>query len=240
MKISVCIATYNGGDYIKVQLDSILKQLSPGDQVVVVDDASKDNTVEVIKSFKDPRIHLYINEFNMGPARSFDRALQNANGDWIFLSDQDDCWYDNKVSVVIDTFLKQDVDLIVHDATVIRGGSIIFQSLFERSRSSAGIFKNIKSNTYTGCCMAFRKSVLTKVLPISSRIGLFHDAWIGVLAEFFGFRIIFINVPLIEFIRHDRNASALKRRNLFSIIYDRIRFVLEIVIHVILISCKKK
>jgi glycosyltransferase involved in cell wall biosynthesis len=238
MKISVCMATFNGAEYIKVQLGSILKQLGPGDQIVVVDDASKDNTVEIVNSFNDPRIHLFINEFNMGPARTFDRALHQTQGDLIFLSDQDDRWYDNKVSVVVDTFSKQDVDLIVHDAAIVRGNYIIEKSLFERSRSSAGIFKNIKRNTYTGCCMAFRKSVLAKVLPISSRIGLFHDAWIGVLAEFFGFRVAFIEVPLMEFIRHDRNASTLKRRSMFRILYDRLRFVSAMAIHVIRVNFK--
>lgn len=238
MRISVCMATYNGSKYVKVQLGSILKQLGPDDQVVVVDDASNDNTVEIINSFNDLRIHLSINEFNIGPARTFDRALHQAQGDLIFLSDQDDRWYDNKVSMVIDIFSKQDVDLIVHDATIVRGNCIINNSLFERSRSSAGIFKNIKSNTYTGCCMAFRKDILAKVLPISARIGLFHDAWIGVLAEFFGFRIAFIEVPLIEFIRHDLNASTLKRRSIFRILYDRLRFVSAMTYHVIRIYFK--
>jgi glycosyltransferase involved in cell wall biosynthesis len=233
------MATCNGAEYIKVQLRSILKQLGSNDQIVVVDDASKDNTVVIVNSFNDPRIQLFINEFNIGPARTFDRALHQAVGDLIFLSDQDDRWYDNKVSVVVDTFSKQDVDLIVHDATVIKGNSIIFKSLFERSKSSAGIFKNIKGNTYTGCCMVFRKSVLAKVLPISGKIGLFHDAWIGVLAEFLGFRIVFIKVPLMEFIRHDRNASTLKRRSIFPILYDRLRFVSAMTSHVIRLYFRK-
>jgi glycosyltransferase involved in cell wall biosynthesis len=238
MKISVCMATYNGAEYIKIQMESILKQLASDDQIVVVDDASKDNTVEIINSFNDPRIHLSINEFNIGPARTFDCALRYAQGDLIFLSDQDDRWYDNKVSVVVDIFSRKDVDLIVHNAVIVKGNCIINKSLFERSRSSAGIFKNITRNTYTGCCMAFRKSVLAKVLPISPRIGLFHDAWIGVLAEFFGLRVAFIEVPLMEFIRHDRNASTLKRRSIFRILYDRLRFVSAMAIHVIRLKFK--
>lgn len=233
MSITVCMATYNGAKYIKIQMGSILKQLADDDEVIVVDDASTDNTVEIIKGAKDPRIRLFINEFNIGPARTFDRALHSAKGELIFLSDQDDRWYDNKISVVTDIFKKEDVDLIVHNAVIIDGNCINNRTLFERSRSSSGIFKNIKSNTYTGCCMSFRKSILTKILPISPRIGLFHDAWIGVLAEFFGFRVKFIEIPLMEFIRHGRNASTFERRNIFPILYDRMRFVSAIAIHVI-------
>lgn len=233
MKITVCMATYNGAKYIKLQMSSILKQLADDDQVIVVDDASKDNTVEIIKGFNDSRICLFINELNIGPARTFDRALRNAQGDLIFLSDQDDRWYDKKVSVVVDSFIEEDVDLVVHNAVIVDGNCINNMTLFERSRSSSGIFKNIKSNTYTGCCMAFRKSVLAKILPISSRIGLFHDAWIGVLAELFGFRVKFIEVPLIEFIRHGRNTSTFERRHIFPILYDRMRFVSAMAIHVI-------
>lgn len=239
MKISVCVATFNGADFISIQLKSILKQLGPCDQVIIVDDASSDDTIDIISAINDSRVEIYKNNINLGVAQTFNRALHLAQGDFIFLSDQDDRWYDNKISMVIDQFLKNGVDLVVHDARIISKINIISESLFERSGSSAGILKNITRNTYTGCCMAFRRGVLAKVLPISSRIGLFHDAWIGVLAELYGFKVIFLEIPLIDFTRHDRNASSLVRRNIFIIIKDRLLFISAIAIHVVGLSMKK-
>jgi glycosyltransferase involved in cell wall biosynthesis len=239
MRLTVCMATYNGSEYVKLQLGSILKQLGPEDQVVVVDDASNDNTVEIINSFNDPRIYLSINDFNIGPARTFDRALHQAQGDLIFLSDQDDFWHDGKVATVVRMFETANIDLLVHDAVVVRDGQVVHASLFAMGGSSAGIIKNILSNTFTGCCMAFRRDVLCDVLPISAQIGLFHDAWIGVLAQYFGYKITFVPMPLIDFIRHADNASTLQRRGIITIISDRTNFIIALFLQIFRVYLKR-
>jgi glycosyltransferase involved in cell wall biosynthesis len=233
MKISVCMAAYNGAKYIRLQLESILNQLGPNDQLVVVDDGSTDNTVQIINSFIDPRIQLHINSVNIGVVRTFDRALHLVKGDLIFLSDQDDRWYDNKISVINNIFTLQDVDLVVHDAKIVEGNHIISSSLFQFGNSRTGVIKNIISNTYTGCCMVFKRDILSKVLPIPAKNGIFHDAWIGIMAEYYGYKITFIDVVLIEFNRHDRNASTLKRRAIYRILSERIILLLAIINHII-------
>lgn len=98
--ISVCMATYNGEKYIKEQIDSILKQLGSDDELVISDDGSSDGTIDIILGYHDPRIHLYKGSFH-SPAFNFENALKNATGDFIFLSDQDDIWYDNKVPEIL-------------------------------------------------------------------------------------------------------------------------------------------
>lgn len=233
MRISVCLASYNGARYIRGQLESILGQLGIEDELVVVDDGSTDDTVSVIQSFKDPRVRLHQNAVNLGVARTFDRALHLAQGDLIFLSDQDDRWHDNKVSVVRQLFLSQDVDLVVHDAVVVKEGNADRSSLFEMSKSSSGVIKNIISNTYTGCCMAFKKDILWKILPVPAKRGIFHDAWIGIMAECSGCKTIFIDIPLIDFNRHDCNVSTLKRRDISCIVPERINLILAITSHFI-------
>ena len=219
------MATYNGERHIKAQIASIIKQLNALDQLIIVDDHSTDNTVEIIRNFNDSRIQLIINPFNMGAALTFDRALHQAEGDLIFLSDQDDVWYDNKVSSLEDMFLSQNLDLIVHDAVVVRDGTFVHVSLFKMVDSAPGVVKNTISNTFTGCCMAFRREILREILPISAHIGIFHDAWIGVLAEYFGYKIAFLHKPLMDFNRHGQNASTMKRRKIIPIIKDRVAFI---------------
>ena len=233
MKISVCLASYNGSKYIKRQITSILRQLAKSDQLVIVDDCSFDNTVNIIESFKDPRIKLFKNIKNIGVVSTFNRALKIAKGDIILLSDQDDYWLENKVSFVRNFFISNKIDLLVHDAKIKQGGSIVTNSLFEQIGSSSGLFKNIYSNSYTGCCMAFRRSILRKILPIPNKKGIFHDAWIGILAKFYRFRIIFIPTPLIVYNRHESNLSTMKRRSILKIIPDRIHLIVSLIRRII-------
>ncbi|NKF33592.1 glycosyltransferase, partial [Pseudomonas sp. BGM005] len=83
--VSVCMATYNGSRYVAKQLASILAQLGAGDEVVVVDDASADSTVEIVQDIGDPRIVVYRNERNLGYVRSFERAISLSTADVIVL-----------------------------------------------------------------------------------------------------------------------------------------------------------
>ena len=234
------MAAYNGAKYIGRQLTSIVNQLGPHDELVVVDDASTDGTVQIVNSYKDPRIHLYINANNIGVARTFNRALHLSHGDLIFLSDQDDRWYNDKIAVIRENFSARCVDLIVHDAVIIKENRILYNSLFKFANSSAGIVKNFISNTYTGCCMAFKRKILDKILPVPANKGIFHDAWIGILAEYYGYKVAFIDIPLIEFNRHDRNASILKRRKIIRVLSDRLVLLSALTKHIMRAYFKKQ
>ena len=233
MKISVCMASYNGSKFIKNQITSILSQLDKSDQLVVSDDCSSDDTIIIIESFKDSRIKLIKNKYNIGVVANFESALKVANGDIICLSDQDDEWLDNKVSFIRNFFISNNIDMVVHDAKIMKGGNIVTNSLFEQIGSSGGLFKNIYSNSYTGCCMAFRRSILKKILPIPNKKGIFHDAWIGILTKFYRFRVIFIATPLIVYNRHEANVSTMKRRSIHKIIPDRINLIVSLIRRII-------
>lgn len=105
--ISVAMATYNGQDYIERQLDSIFSQTLPIDELIICDDGSSDNTVEVIQNYmtihsKYP-IHFFVNEKNLGYRNNFHKAMTLCSGDYTFLCDQDDLWKENKVEVMIQT-----------------------------------------------------------------------------------------------------------------------------------------
>lgn len=225
------MATFNGSKFIHRQLTSILNQLCTHDEIVIVDDASTDSTISIIKKINNPLIKLYVNTRNIGPALTFSRALGQANGDLIFLSDQDDIWEANKVSCLKKFFEMTKADLILHNAFISSNNRLSKNTLFDLNKSSPGIFRNVYRNTYTGCCMAFKRKILKKILPISPNIGLFHDAWIGILAELFGYKILFLEVPLIKFIRHEANASSFKRRGLVTALTDRFFFIFEVSRH---------
>lgn len=209
--VSVCMATCNGAAYVREQIESILNQLSESDELLISDDASTDGTVQIIRQIQDERIHFLGSHRYGSPVLNFERVLREARGQYIFLADQDDVWLPNKVARMLEEL--QSVDLVVSDCTFINEtGRVIGESYFKSYKSGAGILKNFIKNTYLGNCMAFRKSVLSKILPFppslhkASKLALYHDVWIGIVANIW-FRVRFIPDKLSAYRRHSANAS---------------------------------
>lgn len=214
--ISVCIATYNGGSFIKEQIESILRQLSFDDEIIISDDGSKDNTLEIIESLNDGRIKIFINLGKHGFIGNFENALKQAHGDYIFLSDQDDVWKPNKIECVM-SYLNR-YDLVVHDAEIIDGkGYSLGKTYYSTMHNKSNFIANLYSTRFLGCCMAFTKKVKDKCLPIPRGV-VGHDYWIGMYANL-KFKTIFINDILIGYRRHGNNLSPCSGKSKTSIFY---------------------
>lgn len=203
--ISVCIASYNGEKYIKTQLTSILHQLDISDEVIISDDGSTDNTIEVIESLEDPRIIIYKNNFK-NVVKNFEFAIKKSKGDYIFLSDQDDIWNPKKVEVCLKDF-NNGYDLVLSDCSIFEADPKrpVEDSFFQFNKSNKGILRNIIKNSYIGCCMAFSKEVKEKILPFPSNLPM-HDSWIGLIGEIY-FKVNFNPEKLVLYRRHSANAS---------------------------------
>lgn len=227
MKISVCIATYNGENFIKRQLDSIIKQLKQDDEIIMVDDGSKDQTVQVVKDTYGNRIQVYVNEKNLGAIKSFEKAISLARGDILFLCDQDDVWEDNKVETVLNAFEDQHADLVVHDAYVVDGDFNILNPSwndYNHNNINQGIFGNILKNAYTGAFMAFKRDIVSDILPFPSTIEM-HDQWIALVCMMKKKKIVFIEKPLMKYVRHGGNVTGIKKRPLSVQIKGRLRTI---------------
>lgn len=213
--ISVCLACYNGDEYIRTQIESILSQLSDSDELIISDDGSKDDTIQIIESFNDARIKLFINHGPHGVNKNFENALSKASGDYIFLSDQDDIWLPNKVNFCLKVL--RSADCVIHDCYITDNNlNTISKSLFNEIDAGPGFFRNLRKNTFTGCCMAFSKDVLRNVLPIPSSRLFYHDQWIGLITSL-SFTTIFLHERLIYFRRHSANASSAAKKSQLSI-----------------------
>ena len=213
--ISVCIATYNGAKYIGEQLASILKQLSAEDEVVVSDDGSTDGTIDIVRSLNDRRIRIVDGPRRHSPTLNFERALRNAKGEYVFLADQDDVWLEGKVRRCVEELQK--CDCVVSDARVTDSClNTTSESLFKLMHVKRGRLSNLLwRNGYTGCCMAFKREVLSKALPFPTDIPM-HDIWIGNVAAFCG-RLRFIDDRLLLFRRHDATASCNGKGSTYSL-----------------------
>lgn len=95
MKISIVTASYNYQDYIKETIQSVLDQTYSDWELIIVDDCSTDNSVDVIKSFNDERIKLFINEKNLGLKETLKRGIEKTTGEWIAFLESDDILYNN-------------------------------------------------------------------------------------------------------------------------------------------------
>lgn len=203
-KISVCIATYNGEKYIQEQLDSILDQLGPADEVIISDDSSTDGTLSIVGSFNDKRIKIFANQTFRNPILNFENALKHAQGDIIFLSDQDDIWADQKVKKMVDAMTH--ADMVVCDCCFINDDNkVILDSYFALVKSRPGVLRNLRKNTYFGCCMAFKREILKKALPFPKDIPM-HDIWLGFIGDLF-YKPVFLNETLTNYRKHDNNVS---------------------------------
>jgi len=197
------MATYNGEKYLRPQLDSILKQLSAEDELIISDDGSTDNTLEIIGSYQDERIKL-LHSTHENLILNFENALENANGDAVFLCDQDDIWFDAKVEKYKER-LKKNL-LVFSNAAMFQGiNNNDFELFFKDSKKKTGLLNNLKKVKFLGATLAFQKSVLQKALPFPKNIPM-HDIWIGLVAETMG-STYYIDEPLIYYRRHENAAS---------------------------------
>ncbi len=213
--ISVCIATYNGERFLKRQVTSILSQIDVKDEVIVADDGSVDNTLTILRDLNDPRIRIVDGAHRHSPTWNFEKALKEARGEYIFLSDQDDVWMPEKVAVTM-RYLQQ-YDCVVSDnVTVAADDSVISDSFYAVNNTRPGKYYNLLlKNGYLGCCMAFRRNVLDAALPFPADIPM-HDIWIGNVAAF-KYSVCFIPDKLMHYNRHGDNASTASAPSAYSL-----------------------
>ncbi|MBW4425557.1 MAG: glycosyltransferase [Nostoc desertorum CM1-VF14] len=121
-KVSVIIPAYNTEAYIAKAIESVLEQTLTDIEVIIVDDASSDKTVEVAKSFTDPRLKVIVNQQNLGAAGARNRALRAAQGEWIAVLDSDDWYAPERLEKLVSLANEKNADMIADDLYLIKDG----------------------------------------------------------------------------------------------------------------------
>lgn len=218
------MATYNGSLFVREQLYSILEQLDVGDEVVVVDDASSDDTPAVVASIGDSRIILIRSAENQGHVRAFEKAVSSATGRYIFLADQDDLWPEGRVPVMLDALGRY---------AVVVGNFVSFRddlppgevALPLRGQDSGGGLKNLCGvlagrRSYFGSAMAFRREIVPVFLPIPGYAEA-HDLWLAIVGILTG-GIGHIEECVLLRRLHGGNLTPAKRRPLAHVLRSRV------------------
>jgi glycosyltransferase involved in cell wall biosynthesis len=227
------MATYNGEKFIVDQMVSILRQLSSDDEVIVLDDASKDNTVKILKDLNDPRIKIFKNEKNRGHVYSFSKVVSMANNEIIMMADQDDIWINGRVLLMKEALISKNVILATSNTEFMdaNGNPVAFKDAGVvkgvEAKNSYSYFKNVLSIfignvNYCGCAMAFCKELNDIILPIPSYVES-HDLWIAMAANLLKSNLHLDEKTLIRRI-HGENASIINR-NFSEKINSRLVFI---------------
>ncbi len=206
MKVSIAMATYNGGKYLREQLDSFLAQTRLPDELVITDDCSTDDTLAIIETFAATapfEVRWERNEENLGYTGNFNKALMKAAGDLVFLSDQDDVWFPEKLERMERYALEDPEALVVMNDAALTDGDLNDTGLTKLGQIASAGMRD--SSFVMGCCAAVRRELLDLCLPIPAGYKG-HDGWIVKMAEGVGRKCVFADV-LQWYRRHDENES---------------------------------
>ncbi|MBM9465602.1 glycosyltransferase [Aeromicrobium sp. YIM 150415] len=229
IRVSVCLATYNGAAYLDEQLDSILAQLGDADEVVVVDDGSTDGTLELLAQRDDPRIEVRRTERNLGYVGAFGQAMGSARGEYLVLSDQDDVWPPGRVEALVAGLA--DAEVAVGNVVDLDGrqplpSPVRRRPWLLRSRTSRQHGRNLLRIwvgviPYFGSAMALRREALDRVLPLPSYLSESHDLWIATVANVDG-SIRHLDDVVVWRRLHETNASTSRPRSIVPVLRARL------------------
>ena len=143
--ISVAMTTFNGEKYIEKQIESIIHQSLPVDEIIVCDDGSTDHTVELLKKYD---VKLIQNFQNLGYKLNFKQAMEKCNGDYIFLCDQDDIWEKDKVKDMMHIMEShKNIHVLASSFTYIDGQDQMILTTLNKGYSNNNLYnKEVEKN----------------------------------------------------------------------------------------------
>lgn len=206
MKISIAMATYNGAHYLQEQLDSLKNQTKLPDELIVTDDCSTDRTEEIVLEFAKTAPFEVIfsrNSQNLGYCGNFNEALMKTSGDLVFLSDQDDVWFPEKIEYMVSLAQDNPRALVLMNDASITDGNLKDTGLTTIGQIQSAGFE--LSYFAMGCCCLIRRELLDICLPIKKGYKA-HDVWILAFARCLDARTIEPKV-LQYYRRHGKNES---------------------------------
>lgn len=217
LTVSIAMCTYNGARFLQKQLDSFSKQTRLPDEVVVCDDGSTDNTLEILEIWAKTvsfSVRIIRNETNLGYAQNFGKAVSLCTCDVIFFSDQDDIWEPEKIEKMTDIFENEpEICLIVSDGYIIdendqrqTGGIQETNQLwfYDEPATFCVVHPSLEDCYPQGCASAIRASLKSVFLPVPPHWS--HDTWLQVTYHLYADRCgKVISESLFSYRRHSGN-----------------------------------
>ncbi len=215
--VEILMSTHNGAKYLSAQIESLFAQTHKNWRLIVRDDKSSDNTIDIIEEYcgKYPdKIKLVADgEGQLGACQSFARVLQHADANYMMFCDQDDVWLPHKVETSVKELLRHEnegppvpmllfTDLIVVDETL----SVLADSFWRYQKvhpcntwTSSLLFDNVA----TGCTIIFNKLLKDVAQPIPPE-ALMHDWWLALVCSIHG-RLGYLRDRTLLYRQHGKN-----------------------------------
>lgn len=227
--ISIAMATYNGAEFVAEQIESILVQTYTDFELIISDDCSNDNTVEILKKYasKDKRIKVIVNENNLGFKKNFEKLLPLCKGDYIAFCDQDDIWTLDHLEILINEI--KDKDLVCGNAELIdRNGNKMNLTTYEclsnfnLSEKNEEVFKKLLYGNFAqGTAMMITKALAQKIIPIPNAIK-YHDWWAASIASLNN-GCVYTNKKVLFYRQHATNQTITKKYKIFASIKNALQ-----------------
>lgn len=215
MKIAVLMSTYNGEKYLKEQLDSLIQQELKPTKVLIRDDGSNDDTVNLLEDYasKYSFIEYYCGK-NIGPAKSFFELINKCEYyDYYALCDQDDVWYKDKLSSAIKLLEKEDnnIPLLYAGRFVLTDENLNpLNSNVSKLYSFSDFAHSLIYHTAPGCTFVFNNEARKQVIKydVNKEYCVIHDAIIHKVVTMFG-KMILDEEPHMYYRQHKNNVYGL-------------------------------
>lgn len=232
-KVEILLATYNGERYIRQQLDSILNQDYENWLVRACDDASTDDTYEILTEYKEKFPDKFIMEkrqTGFGSAKlNFAHLIKNSSCDYVMCCDQDDVWLPNKISLTLQEMKKNEkagLPVLVHtDLKVVDAElNVVSESFFEHSNyNKKPQYKDLLiQNHVTGCTMMMNRPLVDLVnLQKDYDDILMHDWLAAIVAAGLG-KVAFVDCPTMLYRQHAVNSVGAKKYG-FALLISKLR-----------------
>jgi len=218
-KISIAIAIYNGASYLSQNLNSLVNQTITPYEVIICDDNSTDNTLEIAKNFeKILPLKIYKNSINLGFTKNFEKVLKKTNGEFIFPCDQDDIWENTKLETLLSSIGQN--SLVYSDSLLVdeRGttlGKTLSQKLKNNFISSRTALHFLYDNSVSAHALMFKRELLDFIFPFPKQS--FFDTYIAATAASLH-GVVYIDETLVHYRQHTNNALGNKQKKKSSLL----------------------
>ena len=182
--ISIIVAAYNAEKTIEQAINSVLRQTYTNFELLVVNDCSKDRTVELVKSIaaKDGRVRLISNVKNSGVSYTRKHGLEESNGSWIAILDSDDAWAPDKLEKQIELQKRTNADLLfTGSAFMDSDGQPI--DWYLHAPAEVTYRQLLKQNVLSNSSALVRKELYAKHYAIGDGMHEDFAIWLSILKE---------------------------------------------------------
>jgi glycosyltransferase involved in cell wall biosynthesis len=211
--VSIVLPTYNGKDFLKKSIDSCLNQTYQNIELIIVNDCSIDSTEEIILSYTDSRIKYIKNETNLKLPKSLNIGFQNASGDYLTWTSDDNYFDENAIAKMVLALEELKVDLVCAPYFTIDNNEVVTGERTVGKQSDVLIENVVKA------CFLYKKEVHQKLNGYDPSLFLVEDYDFWIRASFENFKFHQLNEKLYYYRFHDNSLTVTRRNDISNALY---------------------